>query len=192
MTHHLRPWMRRSVALIEDVLPSLLLLATALLIAADVFMRYVLNHPIRGVGEIVAMLLVWQVMLGAAAVARLRGHIVVDALIGRFSGTVRAWLDVVRLLIVIAVVAFLLWFGFQLFQQTSGRVVAMLGLSRGFTTIAIPIGAALMLVYYLRDISLAVRGILRGGYVAPAQRQVIDEDEFKTRPVPTRVEEVSR
>lgn len=115
---------------VESVIPSILLLATALLICLDVFMRYVLSHPITGAGEIVITLLVWQVMLGSAGVARDRGHIAVDALTSRFSGVARAWIDAVRMLITVAAVAFLAYFGAQLFYQTSGRMVAMLGISR--------------------------------------------------------------
>lgn len=163
---------------VESVIPSILLLATALLICLDVFMRYVLSHPITGAGEIVVTLLVWQVMLGAAGVARDRGHIAVDAVTSRFSGVGRAWVDAVRILITVAAVAFLAYFGAQLFFQTSGRIVAMLGISRGFTTLAVPIGALLMLLYYGRDLLLALEGIRTGKYTPPATRQVIDEGEF--------------
>jgi TRAP-type C4-dicarboxylate transport system permease small subunit len=163
---------------VETVIPSILLLATALLICLDVFMRYVLSHPITGAGEIVITLLVWQVMLGSAGVARDRGHIAVDALTSRFSGVARAWIDAVRLIITVAVVAFLAYFGAQLFFQTSGRIVAMLGISRGFTTLAVPIGALLMLVYYGRDLLLALRGIRTGNYTPPSVRQVVRDDEL--------------
>lgn len=163
---------------VESVVPSALLLITALLICADVFMRYVLSSPITGAGEIVVMLLVWQVMLGAAGVARDHGHIAVDALTSRFSGVARAWVDAVRIAITIAAVVFLVYFGAQLFLQTSGRTVAMLGISRGFTTLAVPVGAFLMLIYYGRDLLLAIRGIRTGHYTPPVIRQVIDDGEF--------------
>ena len=163
---------------VESVIPSILLLATALLICLDVFMRYVLSHPITGAGEIVITLLVWQVMLGSAGVARDRGHIAVDALTSRFSGVARAWIDAVRMLITVAAVAFLAYFGAQLFFQTSGRMVAMLGISRGFTTVAVPIGALLMLIYYSRDSLLALRGIRSGSYTPPAIRQVVNDDDL--------------
>ena len=156
---------------VESVIPSILLLATALLICLDVFMRYVLSHPITGAGEIVITLLVWQVMLGSAGVARDRGHIAVDALTSRFSGVARAWIDAVRMLITVAAVAFLAYFGAQLFYQTSGRMVAMLG-------IAVPIGALLMLIYYSRDLLLALRGIRSGSYTPPAIRQVVNDDDL--------------
>lgn len=164
---------------VESVIPSVLLLATALLICFDVFMRYLLSRPVTGTGEIVVMLLVWQVMLGSAGVARDRGHIAVDALTNRFSGVGRAWIDAVRILITVTAVAFLAYFGAQLFFQTSGRIVAMLGISRGFTTLAVPIGALLMLIYYGRDLLLAIQGIRTGMYTPPAVRQVIDEGDLR-------------
>ena len=162
---------------VESVVPAALLLTTALLICLDVFMRYALSSPITGAGEIVVMLLVWQVMLGAASVARDRGHIAVDAVTSRFTGVGRAWVDAVRITITIAAIAFLVYFGVQLFFQTSGRTVAMLGISRGFTTLAVPLGAFLMLIYYGRDLLLAIQGIRTGRYTPPAIRQVIDEGD---------------
>lgn len=69
---------------------SILLSFMILLIAMDVFGRYVLNRSIRGTVDVIEVTLVFIVFLTAPEVAARNAHIKVDLVISAFSEKIRA------------------------------------------------------------------------------------------------------
>ena len=66
------------LARLEDRIGTLLIYAIILLTSAQVFFRYVLNYPLGWTEEMARYVFIWAVFLGAAVVARSRGHVAVE------------------------------------------------------------------------------------------------------------------
>jgi TRAP-type C4-dicarboxylate transport system permease small subunit len=85
-------------------------LVLAVIISFDVLMRYFLNRPQLIVDEVGPYLLLVVIFGAAAQTFRLGGHVRVDLVTAHLgSGTVRAWLRVVTLLIGVVFLAVVIW-----------------------------------------------------------------------------------
>ena len=83
------------------MLGALLVIATMVVVAYSVVLRYVFGKPQVWTDELVSFWLVAIVTLGAADVLRRDGHIRIDLLTDRLSPRVQAWVDVWGLISVI-------------------------------------------------------------------------------------------
>jgi TRAP-type C4-dicarboxylate transport system permease small subunit len=87
----------------------IILVAMMLLTVAEVFLRYVFNHPIIGCTEYIEYLMVFVGFLGLAWCASKGLHVKVDLLVSRFSERAQGFIDTINALFVIAVCVILIW-----------------------------------------------------------------------------------
>jgi TRAP-type C4-dicarboxylate transport system permease small subunit len=150
----------------EDSRPVRLLLAlTAGLVATivtltftQVVLRFGFNSPQTWAEEVARYLFVWVTMLGAAIAFSRDSHIRLDAIVKLLPAAAEKPLDLLRRVLEAVAVGFLLY---------SGAIVAWQNRSSVFYTLpavpqlifyaAVPVGAALMLIYILRGILRRVR-----------------------------------
>ena len=142
-------------------LSALGVLASLVLIAYAVVMRYGFNAAPTWVDDVVGFLLVGIVMLAAPATMRKGGHISVDMLTGRLGAAGRRWTEIWSTLAMLAVALILLVNGW-----TTAISSRMLGISTSGTVempiyllqLLLPIGGALMLLVTLEALlRLALR-----------------------------------
>jgi TRAP-type C4-dicarboxylate transport system permease small subunit len=136
-----------------------LLAIMAVLVIANVFSRYVFSHSFTWVEEATRYMMIWTTFLGAGLALRVGGHIAIDSLAAALP--VRA-ARVVRVLIVAvlaATLAVIAWLGVQYVDFAWEQETPVLGWSFGKVYLAIPIGAALMLMH----LALVARGWIASG-----------------------------
>ncbi|WP_447527904.1 TRAP transporter small permease [Vreelandella sp. TE19] len=135
-------WLSRS----EEVVIGLLIFSAALILFANVVARYVFNDGFSWAEELVRYQIVWMVLLGASVAARQGIHIGIDIL-RRFSPPpIARGLELLVHAISIGFCAFLVFYGFQLTEQTHrfGQVSSALQAPMWVVQLAIPVGALLM------------------------------------------------
>lgn len=98
----------RAVRVMHAVLGTLMLAGVALN-AANVFSRYVLGSAIFWTEEVLVVITLWGVFLGAAAVAWKGEHLSMDLFSSRLHGTARTVVNGLTALCFIAVCAFVAW-----------------------------------------------------------------------------------
>lgn len=128
----------------------ILLLATmAALVIANVISRYVFLHSFTWVEEASRYLMIWTAFLGAGLALRVGGHIAVDTLPAALPPKGARWLRSLLVAIVGLTLAVLAWLGVEYALFGWEQETPVLGWSFGMVYLAIPIGAALMLVHLL-------------------------------------------
>jgi TRAP-type C4-dicarboxylate transport system permease small subunit len=131
-------------------------------VTGQVLLRYVFQMGFMESLTVAVMFFQWSTMVGAA-IASARGvHIAVDFLLKRLSGRVLGWALLGGLAAQVVFLAYLLAGGIALLQVTwDSYSQAAPWMRFGYQSLAIPVGAALMLGYTLAGLRHGWR-LLRG------------------------------
>ncbi|MFM9270577.1 TRAP transporter small permease [Halomonas elongata] len=143
---------------IEDSLAIALLGATSLAILASATMRAI-GHPFSGGAELAQFLFIWTAVLGADITLRRGGQVRIDALTARMPTMVVQSATIICLLLMLGFLALLAWHGFPLAFSNWQRPMGVAGLSYGYVTLALPVGAVLMFISLIRRV--LDKGILK-------------------------------
>ncbi|RCS25331.1 TRAP transporter small permease [Phyllobacterium salinisoli] len=140
---------------VELALALILLVATvsAVLVAA---MGRTLGAPVTSAPQFAQLFLLWTCMFGADLCMRLGEHIRVSALIDIAPPRVRKMLSAFLTILVLVFLIWIAWHGFHLAAGNWSRELGASGLSYGVVTLALPVGAVLMVISTLRR--LAAKG----------------------------------
>ena len=135
-----------------------ILAAMAVMVFANVALRFLTDHSILWVEEVSRYLMIWLTFLGAGIVLRYGGHIGIDTLQERFPRHAPAIRAVIFVLL-LAFFATMVWLGVRYALLTWGQTTPVLQIPIGAVYLAMPIGFA------LHDRASAADG----GAVRPAQ-----------------------
>jgi TRAP-type C4-dicarboxylate transport system permease small subunit len=135
--------------------------ALALCVLIQVVMRYVLASPPFWTEELARFLLIWITFIGAVSVQNTRGHIGVTWLEEQLPPRARAFLEVIKSMVVLIVLLFIVKAGFDI-ARTGTQVSPALGLSMRFVYGTLPAGAALTVIIVLLQLWDEVRVIITG------------------------------
>lgn len=141
-----------------------------IVVLVGVVARYVLNISLPWSEEVARLLLVWLTFLGAAAATAQRSHIRVDTIYARFNGRRRKVIEATSILLSLLTLVLLIWASRGLFGPSAATVSPGSGIQAGWTRIALPIAAFLMIVFLL----IQLRDVVRG-------RQIKDESDIAYR-----------
>ncbi|GAA5179696.1 MULTISPECIES: TRAP transporter small permease [Halomonadaceae] len=136
---------------LEDILAIVLLGCTSLTILASATMRAI-GHPFAGGAELAQFFFIWTAVLGADIMLRRGGQVRIDALVVLMPPRVLRAITAVILAMMLAFLALLAWYGMPLALSNWQRPMGFAGLSYGYVTLALPVGAALMFVSLLRRV----------------------------------------
>ncbi len=106
-----------------------------------------IGRPLGWTQDWAIFVFVWCVFFSADACLRQDKLVTVDVLTSHFSPGINAWLKVFNLLLIIAFLAFLVYFGVSL--TYTSRFVRFQGLphfSYSWVAVSLPVGAGLMLI----------------------------------------------
>lgn len=134
---------------INQGLIILLMASMAILVFANVVMRYVFNQSIFWVEEFTQIQMIWVAYLGAGLALREGRHVAVDMLQDLLPNPLR---KTVRVCIAVSIALFLLTLlvlGVQIAMFTWDQETPAMGLPSGLPYLGIPIGAAAMLLHLL-------------------------------------------
>ena len=126
----------------------LLLAAMALMVFANVALRFLTNHSILWVEEVSRYAMIWLTFLGAGLVLRHGGHIGIDTLQDRlpqWAPTIRATIFV----LVLGFCGFMAWIGTRYATLTWHQTTAVLQIPVGFVYLALPAGFLLLIMHLL-------------------------------------------
>lgn len=160
----------RILSILERGFIALSLLAGALLLFVNVFMRYVFLAPISWAEEITLYLCVWMVFIGGSVAVREKGHIAIDLLPHMLSPRGRLILAraVAMLFLVFLVVFF--WFSLQHVTRVKSiaQVTPIMQAPMWLTYLAMPVGSLLMALRVVQVFFGAAhdRDILQGPDIA--------------------------
>lgn len=124
-----------------------LIAAMAVLVFANVVARYLLDFSVIWVEELTRYMMVWVGFLGSGLVLRLGAHVAVDVLQDVLPAPAARALRAAIVVLLGVTFAAMLWLGIRYAAFAWDQRTAVLDWSTGAVYLAIPIGAALMLVH---------------------------------------------
>jgi TRAP-type transport system small permease protein len=142
-----------------------MLAAMAVMVFANVALRFLTDHSILWVEEASRYLMIWLTFGGAGLVLRYGGHIGIDTLQSaapRHAATIRVAIFGVLLVFFAA----MLWLGLRYALLTWAQTTPVLEIPIGAVYLAMPIGFALLIVHLLLMASAYVR---EGRHLADAE-----------------------
>jgi len=141
-------WLRaidRQVVWANRALMIAALAAMAVIVFANVMLRYLTDASIVWSEEVARYLMIWLTFLGVGPVLRLGGHIPIDSLQEALPpGAARILRAVVVGLIALLCCA-VVWYGWMLVQRTTAQTTPVTEVSFSIVSAAVPTGFALAL-----------------------------------------------
>ncbi len=134
-----------------EAIAGTLMAVLAVDMLAGVFWRYVLGASLHWYDEVGRHLFIWMSFLGAAIAVKRNSHFGVDILVARFPPLLRliaAWFSHLCILVFSAVILF---HGINLVGVTRTHTTSALGYSLALVYAALPVGAALMILFTIRN-----------------------------------------
>ena len=156
----------RRLRAVNRMLVVVLLAAMALMVFANVVLRFLTDHSILWAEEASRYAMVWLTFLGAGPVLRYGGHIGIDTLersLPRQAAAIRAGI----LALLFAFFCVMVVVGIRYALLTWAQTTPVLGIPIGAVYLAMPLGFALMLVHLV----LMARAYVR-------RREVLGDGEF--------------
>lgn len=134
---------------VESVLALFCLSVTVLAVFVGAVTRAI-GTPIPAAPEIAQLMLIWTVMFGADLVMKRGEHIRISAIPDAIAPRWRRILILVSLAGMLPFLGYLIWLGIDLAASNWAREMGTSGLSYGWVTLALPVGAVLMTISLLR------------------------------------------
>jgi TRAP-type C4-dicarboxylate transport system permease small subunit len=120
--------------------------ALAILVAVEVFFRYVLNASISWYDEFAGYLLVWVTFWGAVLALDRGRHIGFETVVERFPIVAQKLVMTIVYLLLITLQVVLVYYGWMLTTQLSGETAITLPVPIGLVYVVLPVTGAMMLL----------------------------------------------
>lgn len=135
------------------------LVLMTVIIAAQVFFRYVLNSSLVWSEPAAVMIMGWFIFLGAAVGIREGYHLSFDVCLHVIPHGLKMVLFSLSDLIVGAFGFGMIWFGWELVMKTAGNKLPSLGISGAFDFLPIVGGGVLVVLFSLERIARRAAGL---------------------------------
>jgi TRAP-type C4-dicarboxylate transport system permease small subunit len=142
-----------SLGHVENVLLGTALVATAVVVLAQITFRFLLREPLSWATEVATDLLVWSAFLGLAVGVRDRAHVALSLLEDRFPVRANRMIRLAQR-IVLAFLLGSLCFGGVLLVLGELHTVSSSGVPRWMVFSAVPVGAGLALLHVVAQAAL--------------------------------------
>jgi TRAP-type C4-dicarboxylate transport system permease small subunit len=126
-----------------------------------VFSRYVIVRTFTWYDEIARGCFVWLTFLGAAVGVKRHAHFRLHIVVDRLSPRLRQVTVFLLPVVVIVFASVLIQQGLVFLELGKFQQTPVMGLSKMWIYVAIPIGGALMILYSLGPLWSAIRGLIR-------------------------------
>jgi len=123
--------------------------ALAILVAVEVFFRYVLNASISWYDEFAGYLLVWVTFWGAVLALDRGRHIGFETVVERFPVLAQKVVMTLVYFLIISLQAVMVYYGWILTTQLSGETAITLPVPIGVVYVVLPVTGAMMLLICL-------------------------------------------
>ena len=135
------------------------LVLMTVIIAAQVFFRYVLNSSLVWSEPASVMIMGWFIFLGAAVGIREGYHLSFDVLLHVLPTRAKLVLHSVSDLVVAAFGGGMIWYGWELAEKTARNTIPSLGLSGAFDFIPIVGGGVLVVLFSIERVARRAAGL---------------------------------
>jgi TRAP-type C4-dicarboxylate transport system permease small subunit len=138
---------------------SIIALGSALVVIVFInVVMHQLDYDIAATTEFGEFVMVWTTFLGAAAAARRLGHMAISEVLDLLGGAASRLLRIAIELTAAGVLALLVWYGTVIVQASWGNILTVLDWPMAWQYMALPVGAAISLVYVLHHLWVLLRG----------------------------------
>ncbi len=144
--------------LILMMLCGLLCFGFSMSVTADIVTRTI-GHPWLWLQEVTSTLFIYAIFIGAAAATRRNDHLYLTAISESMHGTSRLIVEIVLRLVVLAVAACLIWYGYLNFLRGFGSFRLPSGTPIASLYVIIPLSGILIALFTLEQL---VNGIVNG------------------------------
>ncbi len=151
----------RTLILVSDVINcvteytiALMMAVMTVIIALQVFTRYVLQDSLTWTEEIGRYLMIWICFLGSAMALKYGEHISVTFIEERFPPRIRQGVRLGIALTVLAFFALATWEGVLMTLQVSGQQAPVTWISMAWAYSCIPVGCFFMMIHALAQLVL--------------------------------------
>ncbi|MEM7045495.1 MAG: TRAP transporter small permease [Pseudomonadota bacterium] len=148
----------RTVSLLSrlcGIIAALMIFASVLITCQMIWVRFVMNQSTIWQTETVVYLMIGATMIGLPYVQLLRGHVNVDLIPMLLPPTLRKALAALTLVLTIAVIAVMAFYGYELWHfawERNWKSDTVWGVSLWIPYLAIPIGFGLYLLQLAADL----------------------------------------
>ena len=125
-----------------------ILAAMAVMVFANVALRFLTDHSILWVEEVSRYLMIWLTFLGAGIVLRYGGHIGIDTLQDRLPQHA-VYIRAVIFVLLLGFFGVMVWLGIRYASLTWAQTTPVLEIPVGAVYLAMPIGFALLIAHLL-------------------------------------------
>ncbi len=125
-----------------------LLAAMAMIIFANVGLRYLTSQSIEWAEEVARHLMIWVTFLGAGLVLRYGGHLAIDNLQDALPNKIAIFLRAIVALLLLGFFGFMVWYGYLYVQRAQFQVTAATQISFAYIYAAMPVGGVLLIVHW--------------------------------------------
>lgn len=135
--------------------------AIGALMVAMVFANVAMHaagRDIAWVTEFGEFLMVWVTFLGAASATRRGAHMTITEFVDKLDRDRRRYADLAIQGAAATILGLLLWYGVAIVRSTWSNTLTVLDIPMGLQYLALPVGAAVMLVFVLFDLLQIARG----------------------------------
>lgn len=134
-----------------NIMLTIILGAMSLVVAGNVFFRFILNSSLSWADEVAQMLLVWLTFIGAALAIKEKSHYVLNFLSEKLKGKSKRVFWMIQQLLTLFAIGVLLFFSAIVTWKIRLWVMPATEISRVFVYIACPIGCLLMFYFALKN-----------------------------------------
>lgn len=112
-----------------------------------VALRYVFSTTIIGGNEATVIAFIFTTAIGASVAIARDEHIAIDYFVQKLPETWQQRISVVRLLLLVAINAAILFYAIEWIQRTGGFLMPTLGMPQLVAQVSVPIGCSLSIAY---------------------------------------------
>lgn len=136
---------------IEDVVLAVGMTLLAILLFANVLLRYLFRSPFPWMEEGIVAIFVWVIFIGVAASFRSHQHLRIDLVIRYLSPRANLIVGMLAAAVTFLILALLLVVGADYARFVAGNRTPILGISAAWLYVGLPLGMAFSLVHLLRQ-----------------------------------------
>lgn len=148
------------IRVVEKILMVLLGIAIVI-IAAQVFWRYVLTDPLNWSEQTARCLFVWMMMLSVPVLFYRRGAVAFDLLLDSMPRKVQDILRIFIQLVILFFAAFYLKSSIELMIQARGRILSGLEIPMNLMYVAPPVAMTISVLVTFEQIALCVKDFFK-------------------------------
>lgn len=137
---------------ISEVALILILAVLAVVVFLQVIFRYLLHLPLFWTEEFARYCLIWASLLGAGVALKRGEHIAVTIFLERLPSSLVKGATFVARVAVAVMLLVVLWGGIELVSITSAQTSPALRIPMAVPYLALPLGAAVMLIHLLASL----------------------------------------